>query len=248
MIIDSHAHLGNDRLSNVEYYLDMMQTSGVSRTVLCPGGMVDITKLADYMRGKEPLLSHLPANDSVKEAFKKYPDKFYGFFMIDPEYHEISDVENAISEGFFGIKINPLINKISFKSTFIKDIFKLSAEKMIPIYTHLTMNPLASVEALREIIEDIRPVVIIGHMGFASADWEAVELARDNDNVFLETSVGAFMAIKKAINILGAGKILYGSEGPAHHQKVEIEKIRLLGLSSKEEEQIFSKNILGIIE
>lgn len=248
MIIDSHAHLGNDSFSNEEYYITMMQESGVSRTVFCPGGMVDTTKLADFMRGKEPLLSHTPNNDRVKEVFKKYPDKFYGFFMVDPEFHEISDIENAINEGFVGIKINPLINKISFISAFVKNVFKFSAEKSIPVYTHLTMNPLASIEALRNIVEDIKPVLIIGHMGFASADWEAVELARDNDNVYLETSVGAYLAIKKAVNTLGAGKILYGSEGPAHHQKVEIEKIRLLGLSSLEEEKILSKNILELIK
>lgn len=248
MIIDSHAHLGNDSFSCEEYYIRMMEDSGVSQAVLCPGGMVDNTKLADFMRGKEPLLSHTPNNDRVLDAFSKYPDKFYGFFMVDPDIHEMSDIENAINEGFVGIKINPLINRINFLSDFIKDVFRFSAEKSIPVYTHLTMNPLASIEALRDIAEDINPVLIIGHMGFASADWEAVELALDNDNVYLETSVGAFMAIRKAVNTLGAGKILYGSEGPSHHQKVEIEKIRLLGLPSSDEERIFSKNILELIK
>ena len=248
MIIDAHAHLGNDKYSDVNYYINMMNESGVSKTVLCPGGMVDVTKLADYMRGNEPLLSLIPANELVKDAFKKYPDKFYGFFMVDPEYHEISDIEKAIEEGFVGIKLNPLLSKINFKSKFIKEVFELSSSKRVPVYTHITLNPVASIQALSDIVNDINPIVIIGHMGFSSADWEAVELARDNENVFMETSVGAYAAIRKAVEVLGAKKIIFGSEGPAHHQHVEIEKIKCLGLSNLEQEQIFFRNIQRLIE
>lgn len=246
MIIDAHAHLDNV-YGDVKYYLSMMEESGVSKTVLCSGGTIDITKMADFMRGKESLKTFIPSNEAVKDCFELYPDKFYGFFMVEPKYHTMDDIESAVNNGFVGIKLNPLVSKIDFTSDFIKGIFAFCAEKVIPIYLHLTLNPVASIEALRDCIDDIKPNIIIGHMGFASADGEALWLAKCNNNVFLETSVGSYMAIKKAVPVISAEKLIFGSEGPAHHQKIEIAKIKLLSLSKEEEDLIFYKNIERLI-
>ncbi len=247
MIIDGHAHLGIGNCSNTEYYLEQMHKYGVDKTVVCPGDMFDVKKLADFMRGKEPLLNFIPNNDWIREAFVKYPSKFYGFFMVDPEVHEIQDVKEAINSGFVGIKLNPLISKIDFYSELMIEIFKYSHEEKVPVYTHLTMNPKASIEALSFIAEKYQPVIIIGHMGFASADWEAVELCRDNKDIYLETSVGSFLAIKSAISVVGVNKLIFGSEGPSHNVNVELTKIRMLELSENQMDFILYKNIERLI-
>jgi len=59
----------------------------------------------------------------------------------------------------------------------------------------------------------------------------------------LETSVGAFHAIKEAHKRLGSKKIIYGSEGPAHHPAVELRKIELLQLTGGDFEDITFRNI-----
>lgn len=247
MIIDGHAHLGNGKYSDVAYYLNEMEKYGIEKMVVCPGDMFDVTKMADFMRGKEPLMNYEPHNDWVKNAMDKYPDKFYGFFMVDPEIHKIEDIEMAIDEGFVGIKLNPLINKIDFYSDLIVEIFMFSSKNRIPIYTHLTMNSKSGIEALTEAVEKYNPIIIIGHMGFSSADWEAVELCRDNPNVYLETSVGAFRAIKEAISVVGANKLIFGSEGPSHNVNVELTKIKMLELEDNQMKLILHKNIEGLI-
>lgn len=248
MIIDAHAHLGKGAYSDIKYYINEMDKYGIDKTIFCPGDMINVVKMADYMRGKEPLMNFEPHNEWVKEAMEMYPNRVYGFFMVDPETHDIDDVTKAVEEGFVGIKLNPLINKIDFSSDLIVKIFQLSAERNIPIYTHLTMNPKASIELLSWAIDQYNPVVIIGHMGFSSADWEAVELCRLNKNVYLETSVGSFRAIHTAIKYVGANKVIFGSEGPSHNSYVEITKIKMLNLTEEENELIFYKNIERLIE
>lgn len=242
-IIDSHAHLGKGKYSNIDYYISEMDRYGIDKTIFCPGDMVNVVKMADYMRGKEPLLNYEPHNEWIKEAMNQYPERVGGFFMVDPEIHILKDVELALDEGFVGIKLNPLISKIDFTSEFIGEIFKLSADRRIPIYLHLTMNPKASIEALSSVVDRYEPVVIIGHMGFSSADWEAVELCRMNKDVYLETSVGSFRAIKNALGYIGTNKLIFGSEGPSHNAYVEMTKIKMLDLSLEGQEMIFHGNI-----
>jgi uncharacterized protein len=85
-------------------------------------------------------------------------------------------------------------------------------------------------------------------MGFAAGDWEAIELARDEDDVYLETSVGAFLAIKEALRVLGTEKLIFGSEGPAHHQAVELAKIHALDQHKEAESMILGGNIMRLLQ
>ena len=85
--------------------------------------------------------------------------------------------------------------------------------------------------------------LIIGHMGFASTDLSAIQLAARFDNVYLETSVGSFVAIQEAIRRLGSRRIIFGSEGPVHHVGSELRKIELLKLPAADHERICGGNI-----
>ncbi len=247
MIIDAHAHLGRGARSDASFYLRLMDEAGIARTVLCPGGMIDVVRLADFMRGNEPLSLSTPPNDLVRAAVRDHPDRFYGFFYVDPESHDIGDVERALADGFSGLKLNPLVSRVEFGKPLIRDVFRLSHDRRVPIYTHVTLFGGASLDALRKVVRELQPVVIVGHMGFASADGEAVELAGEFDDVYLETSVGSFRAIEEAVRVLGTSKILFGSEGPAQHVRTELLKIELLRLSSFGFEQVVCHNIAGLL-
>jgi predicted TIM-barrel fold metal-dependent hydrolase len=88
--------------------------------------------------------------------------------------------------------------------------------------------------------------IILGHMGLAPADDEAIQAAGKNDNLFLETSVGAYLIVKEALHRLGPSKIIFGSEFPLYHPQVELEKIRVL-LKGEDFERVTSKNILAML-
>ena len=246
-IIDAHAHIGLRPTGNIQHYLRMMERSGVARTVLVAGDNLDPVRLADFIRGREPLLSATPRNDLVEAAFRAHPDRFLGFFTVDPAIHTIEDVLGALEAGFVGLKFNPLVHQVDFGHPLAQEVFRLSQQRRVPLYTHVTLNPTAAIETLHNAIREFAPVLIVGHMGFAAGDWEAIELARDCDDVYLETSVGAYLAIKEALRVAGPEKLIFGSEGPAHHQLAELAKIRALEQAPAVEAMILGGNILRLL-
>jgi hypothetical protein len=54
--------------------------------------------------------------------------------------------------------------------------------------------------------------------------------------------------IRQAVDTLGAERVLYASDGPGCPPLLEVEKVRLAGLSSAKEELIFSGNIQRLLQ
>lgn len=247
MIVDAHCHLVPTEEGIVQT-LSAMNEAGVDLTVLVPGGMISPLGMADFLRGREALLTSAPPNDFVLSAIRRYPLKFAGFFQVDPGYHDEEDLEDALASGFRGFKLNPLVNRVTFSSPDVRDLFTYAEEHDVPIYTHIVASGEASLDALAPLVRSHPKLpVILGHMGFASTDASAIRLARTEDNLFLETSVGSFSAIREAVKILGSTKILFGSEGPVHHPGVELRKIELLRLAASDFDRICRQNILQLI-
>jgi hypothetical protein len=84
-------------------------------------------------------------------------------------------------------------------------------------------------------------------MGFGPADIEAVQYAKECDNLFLETSQGSQIILEEAIKVLGSTKLIFGSEFPMYSPGVSLESIKALELNSDEFNNICCKNILNLI-
>lgn len=247
MIIDGHSHVVPTD-DGVKLLLDRMQESGVDATVVVPGGMIPTMGFADFLRGRKALTTSSPPNDFVLGLARKYPEQIYAFYQIDPLYDEVEDIEEASLAGFSGFKLNPLVNRVSFDDPAVHELIATVGRLGKPVYTHITLEGGASIDAFEKLVK-ANPSVpfILGHMGFASTDESAIVLARKHQNLFLETSVGSFTAIKEGLARLGAGKIIFGSEGPVHHPKVELEKILLCKLSPTELDLVLGKNIMNLL-
>jgi predicted TIM-barrel fold metal-dependent hydrolase len=94
--------------------------------------------------------------------------------------------------------------------------------------------------------------VILGHMGVLEYVKQAVAVARQNDNIYLETSVvGWIPLIIEAFNRVGTSKMLYGSDHPYNPLPMEVEKIArhaacATKLTETDLRTLFSRNILAI--
>jgi uncharacterized protein len=243
VIIDAHCHVVPSP-EGADVTLHRMREAAVDHTLVVPGGMIPAVGLADYLRGTQPLQQRTPDNGFILDFSKTVPDKISALYHFDPAYDEIADAEEALSNGYFGFKLSPLVDRVSFPSPILDELFRLASIKEVPIYTHIVLAGDASLPALAALMTRHPDVhLILGHMGFASSDGEAISTAFRFENMMLETSVGAFQAIQEAHRKIGATKIVFGSEGPAHHPAVELRKIELLYLSSRDFEDITFRNI-----
>ena len=243
MIIDAHCHIipSEQGIDTARRY---MADANVDHTVLVPGGMIPVLGFGDFLRGRQALTTSAPDNDFVRSVFCKYAREFSGFFHVDPAYHMSDDWDEALAQGFIGFKLNPLVNRVSFLTPEVKELCEYLVAHDRPLYTHIVLHGDASLDALEVLLKDFRKLrLILGHMGFASTDMSALQLASRSENVYLETSVGSFVAIQEAVRRIGPRRIIFGSEGPVHHVGAELRKIELLKLSAEDQDRVCARNI-----
>lgn len=129
-----------------------------------------------------------------------------------------------------------------------KEMVETAAELKIPILFHPP-----NVNESLEVVESHPEVsFILAHLGcFASRNWRehvrAINVAKRLANLHLDTSsVVLFKYLEQAAHELTAEKLIFGSDGPLIDSRVELYKIRLLGLTKEREQLILGGNILRL--
>jgi uncharacterized protein len=93
---------------------------------------------------------------------------------------------------------------------------------------------------------------IVPHLGSFADDWQAqiafISSLAQHPNIYTDTSaVRRFDLLEMAVNRAGAGKILFGTDGPWLHPGVELSKVYALRLSAPEQRQVLAGNFLRLI-
>src|SRR5215471_15157403 len=223
MIIDFHCHAGKgDKMTApwntdapIEPYLRRAQEAGIDKTVI-------LAPLHGNYR---------QANAEVARIVARYPRRLIGFAFV----HTRRDagrifrmVKHATTRwGFRGIKVH------GFEAMPSREVCEVAKAFRLPILVDIVSRP--------EVVDMFAPEYpsvnfILAHLGSFTDDWKAhqqvtYQLAR-YPNVYADTSgVRQYQYLVKAIQRGKARKLLFGSDGPWLHPGVELQKIRLLGLS-----------------
>lgn len=251
MIIDGHAHVTKDDYGCSKLLLEQLDEAKIDKAILVPGGMMDVRKMTRYITGQERITEIEPPNYIVEGLIKENPEKFYGFYCVNPHSGEkvLDELTNAVKRGFVGLKLAPQVHSFSLTSNTVLKLAELCGELDIPFYTHVVFSPAASTKKVEYLAKTFpKTKFILGHMGFAPADIDAIEYSYENDNLFLETSQGGYLIIKQAFERLGSTKLIFGSEFPMYHPHASLDNIFRLKCSDDERENILCNNILNIID
>lgn len=239
MIIDSHCHAGKgdgltgpwDTAAPLGKYLRRATAAGIDRTVLFPAFHSDYTV----------------ANREVARIVASRPDRFYGYAFVHPDRDRgrvFPMVKTAVEQyGFRGIKVHRYDGRIT------REICEVARSFDLPVLYDV-MGEVSVVELLAREYPDV--TFIIPHLGSFADDWRAQLALIDHlvrhPNVYTDTSaIRRFDLLQEAVRRAGAGKVLYGSDGPWLHPGVELVKVRVLGLPQYEEQLILSGNFLRLI-
>jgi uncharacterized protein len=239
MIIDCHCHAGKgdgltgpwDTAAPLAKYLRWAAHAGISRTAIFAAFHSD----------------YAIANREVARIVASRPSRFYGlaFVHASRDRDRVHDlVQVAVEQyGFVGIKVH------RYDARLTREICDVAQAFGVPVL----YDPIGEVSII-ELVAPEYPQVdfIIPHMGSFSDDWRAQHSMIDylvrHPNVYVDTSgVRRFELLEQAVQRAGARKILFGSDGPWLHPGVELEKIRLLGLSPTDEQLVLAGNFLRLI-
>jgi predicted TIM-barrel fold metal-dependent hydrolase len=233
MIIDSHNHLGgpdkgDGATQSPEEIIKKMAGAGVDRAVIFPFNEVN------------PGVSFSGANDFISTAVDQYPDRLIGFARLDPHAgdHAISELERSVQDLHFrGVKLHPKGQNFSPSNVFVQRILERACELNVPVVfdNGKKIFDNHAIGALAGKVPDVD--IIMAHMSGEGY----LEVAKKCSNVYLGTVKARLEDVSKAIRVLGAEKIIAGSDSPYADMDFEMsgkfEKIKAL---SKEEVRLIS--------
>jgi len=212
-------------------YLRRARRAGIEKTIVVP------VIHRDYNE----------ANARLARVIARHPRQLVGFAFVHArrDAGRIREmVGRAVSQwGFRGIKVH--------------GAEAMPSREVCEAALHFALPVLVDVANRAEVIDLIAPAFpkvkfIIAHLGSFMDDWKAhqqvaYQLGR-YPNVYADTSgVRRFDYLVEAVRRGGAGKVLFGSDGPWMHPGLELHKIRLLGLPSRQEARILGGNIASML-
>ena len=239
MIIDCHCHAGKgdgltgpwDTAAQLGDYFRRAEQAGIVRTVLFS------LFHSDYAI----------ANRAVAGIVNSNRDRLLGFACIHPD-RDRGRVRLLLGEavnrfGFCGVKVHRHDGRMTREICDVLRFFSLPV-----IYD--VMGEVSQVELLATEYPDV--AFIIPHLGSFSDDWQAqrrlIDLLVRHANVFTDTSgVRRFDLLQEAVLRAGAGKVLFGSDGPWLHPGVELAKVFALQLPQTDQQLILGSNLLRLV-
>ena len=230
MIIDSHCHI--DVVPSLGWYdtADLL----ISRYLNAPG----------------PDPDHLRV---IYEAMQKYPGRFIGYARMDPWFGKecVKELEHAYFDyGFRGMKLLPAHYTLFPYDSLTVDVVRRAGELKMPVLFHCGDEMMClpyQIERLAKLCPGT--VIVLAHLGGYFSGEAALRVCKRNSNVYLDTCEIPYpQIVRKAVDTVGAKKVLYGSDAPCCDIRLEIEKVKLAGLTQEEEDCLFWKNISGFFE
>lgn len=249
---DAHCHPESD----LGKQIDLADRLGISK--------MQISRPVTNFSGTEPEGPEQVRrnNDVVLRAMKQYPDRFIGFFTLNPIYRKESmeELRRCVDQGMAGykgytqVKINdPLYYPIIEKLTELKMIVFMHAFCQLGMGGYRmkydigrfpnTTLPEDMAEMARRYPDTIFQFAHIGGGG----DWEyQCKALKNSPNVFVDTagSNNEENMIDFAIEHLGEDRLFFGTDGCYH---ANVGKILASNASEAQKKKIFFDNYNNIL-
>lgn len=240
-ICDCEAYLPNS--GNPYLCGDQFETADLIRLV----DAVDTEAVLTIPAPEAPLPGWEPTtNETVRQAMQEYPGKILGCCIVDPGRGKeaVEEFEMTVTEwGFAGLKYAPGLSGTA------ADLAQAAAALGVPatIHTNGSADTYETIAALAQKHPDL--VMVLEHMGYRFHVDLAIEVARHCSQVYLAPTVTAAaepIAVKRAVQELGAERVIFGSNAPWATPFYGVAGIKRMGLSAAEEALIFRGNFRRI--
>ena len=146
----------------------------------------------------------------ITTMVERYGSRLGGMLWVNP--HDPSwadDVDRAAQNGFYGIKIHPVLDHYIVNPAALNAVFECAREHSWPILTHTDVDGTQMSAVCYEPLIQAYPDVplILAHLRIG-----AIPLAKRYDNVYLDTTYIDPITVEIGVDALGADKILFGTD------------------------------------
>lgn len=240
MIVDSHTHVDEVHalgwMDPPEVLLEQMNAAGIDRAVIMT--YTDLPGLNPH------------AMEYIAEVVARFPNRFYGYIRLHPWYPEaVALLHRAVQMGFKGIKLHPVSTLAHPGDAATVALLREASTFGLPALFHCGDEPMTTPWEIAEAAAQCPDTsIILGHMGGYFHVDEAIQVAMQYPNLYLDTSAMPYPAkIREALDRLGPDRVLFASDGPGCSPRLELYKLVLAGLTERERLQVQSGNILRLL-
>ena len=162
--------------------------------------------------------------------------RFVCFGSVHPRAKRVEQrLDRQVGLGAIGVKVHPNIQAIAPEGKRSMELYRHATDRNMIVFWHcgpVGIEPLhgkilTQVRRYRAPIRELpRTTFVLGHSGGLQND-EALELARNHDNVYLETSGQSLTSLKRMIERGPTDRIVYGTDWPWYHQAIGLAKVML---------------------
>jgi predicted TIM-barrel fold metal-dependent hydrolase len=237
MIIDAHAHC-DVRFGWVltpDVILRMMDEGGIDQA--CITGLADIP--GDDGEAYERFVG----------ALRAHPDRLVaGYLRLNPWYGEEAKelLRRAVQDdGIRGLKLHPTTIILPPHAPAVIEFVQLAGELGVPVLIHSGDEPNAMPLQIGKCAAACPQAnIIMGHMGGVFFWEDALRVAQRHPNIYLDPSGNPIPdIIRRGVDAVGAERVVFGTDMPAMHPRVERKKLELAGLTPEQLELICWRNI-----
>lgn len=234
-IFDAHAHLAPGE-GAADRLLEVMDSCGIDRAVVVAGGVVDPDLLSRQII-EGGALDRDADNDGVWAACEPTGGRLIPYFFANP--HRAGADYRGDGRRFHGLKLAPSVHGVPLTDPRHAELAAIAEEYGHGVYLHCVQRPGFGVADLVTLARGFpRVTFVLGHAGVGDMDLYGIDLITPAPNILFETSGGYSAVVRAALNRLGPGRVLLGTEYPLQHPSVELAKYRALKLSDREWAQV----------
>lgn len=242
MIIDGHIHAGHWSKSRF-----------LGRGV--PFAEIEACLTACNIHGAVLTTTDLRENLAVGEFARTARGKRYWFFpWINPRAAgEMAYLEGRRKE-IHGIKFHPSCDNVRITDPLVKPFLDFAGGENLPVIVHCgRWQEMSSYAFALEAAGAHQNVnFILSHMGGDTPELETATVERTRAaglaNVFLGIEgVREYWAVQRAIEELGAERVIFGSDYPLGHPKMYLGLVDALKITDRQRAQVLGGNILRLL-
>lgn len=205
----------------------VLDECGIERAAVAAGGVVGLDRLSrQVVYG-----GHVEAdagNDAVRAACRDSGGRLVPFFFGNPHApHRYADA----AADFRALEISPAVHGVALGDDRTRHLVATAARHRHPVYVVTLGRPGTRAADLARLAADFPDVTfVLGHCGFLGIDTDAIATVAPQPNIVAEISGAFTLTVRIAVDRLGAGRVLFGTEFPLQHPAVELAKLHALQL------------------
>jgi predicted TIM-barrel fold metal-dependent hydrolase len=235
VFIDAHSHLGvrHGASQTGAELVAKLDKAGVDKAAVFP-----------FVEGEF-------SNDVIVEAVTQFPDRLIPYAALNPWRGQaaVDELESLAAQGFRGLKVHPTIHGYHLSDLGLMGpiMETLRAHRMVLISHGASdlYNAPPEFGRLAKAFPDVP--IMAAHSGTFWSHDQAIEIAAENDNLYLETARVPVYEVTLSIRELGAEKVVWGTDSPYVDYEFEFGKMRRTVRSDGEHALVCGGNLARLL-